>query len=289
MEQFQLGNPVWQWWLILSLVSLANIAMWLFARRAAAKEHSGPDNRLQAVMIVLAGIYVFVCAFRSVIPRADVQRISLFDTWAATVFVGRTAATAAELSFVAQWSLALRRVARLAGERTAEVIALSAVPIIALAEGFSWYAVISTNYLGNVIEESLWAATGMLAVVASAMLLPRYLGALQKVLALCLASSLAYCAFMVTHDVPMYLHRWLAAQAGGQAYLPFWEGLRDVATRRVVTYDINDWREEIPWMSFYFSVSVWFSIALCRVQLQPATVRRFLRRPLESRPASALL
>jgi hypothetical protein len=30
-----------------------------------------------------------------------------------------------------------------------------------------------------------------------------------------------------------------------------------------VTHDIAEWREEIPWMSLYFSAAVWASLALC--------------------------
>jgi hypothetical protein len=30
-----------------------------------------------------------------------------------------------------------------------------------------------------------------------------------------------------------------------------------------VTHDIGEWREEIPWMSLYFSAAVWASLALC--------------------------
>jgi hypothetical protein len=41
------------------------------------------------------------------------------------------------------------------------------------------------------------------------------------------------------------------------------EGLRDVSTRWVVTHDLRAWKDEIAWMSLYFSVAVWASLALC--------------------------
>ena len=41
------------------------------------------------------------------------------------------------------------------------------------------------------------------------------------------------------------------------------EGLRDVSTRWTVTHDLAAWREEILWMSLYFSAGVWASLALC--------------------------
>jgi hypothetical protein len=30
-----------------------------------------------------------------------------------------------------------------------------------------------------------------------------------------------------------------------------------------VTHDLSEWREEIAWMSLYFSGAVWASLALC--------------------------
>ena len=61
----------------------------------------------------------------------------------------------------------------------------------------------------------------------------------------------------------MYLTRWRADVASGRRPLRPLEGLRDVSLRWVVTHDIAEWREEIPWMSLYFSVAVWSSLALC--------------------------
>jgi hypothetical protein len=30
-----------------------------------------------------------------------------------------------------------------------------------------------------------------------------------------------------------------------------------------VTHDISEWKDEIAWMSLYFSLAVWSSLALC--------------------------
>jgi hypothetical protein len=67
----------------------------------------------------------------------------------------------------------------------------------------------------------------------------------------------------MTVDVPMYLNRWRAELAAGSTLLHPLEGLRDVSTRWVVTHDIAEWKEEIAWMSLYFSMAVWSSLALC--------------------------
>jgi hypothetical protein len=44
---------------------------------------------------------------------------------------------------------------------------------------------------------------------------------------------------------------------------PSFAGLYDVSTHWVVTHDLAEWKDEIPWMSLYFSVAVWASLALC--------------------------
>jgi hypothetical protein len=71
-----------------------------------------------------------------------------------------------------------------------------------------------------------------------------------------------YVGFMSAIDVPMYFVRWQVELADGQQFLGFFSGLHDVATRWVVTHDIAQWRDEIPWMSLYFSVAVWTSLML---------------------------
>ena len=72
-----------------------------------------------------------------------------------------------------------------------------------------------------------------------------------------------YLAFLVTVDVPMYLNRWRADLAEGSKLLGFFEGLREVSTCWIVTHDHAHWKDEIAWMSLYFSGAVWASLALC--------------------------
>ncbi len=83
---------------MLTLVSGVNIAVWFLLYRElqpAAGPSSNPDVGL---MLLFCAAYVFGCAFRSLLPRADVQRICLFDTWLSSVMVGRSVATVAEVS-----------------------------------------------------------------------------------------------------------------------------------------------------------------------------------------------
>ena len=64
------------WWLFLVAVSIGNIALWFALHRQFRKRSA--DLTFGAVrvklMLLLCAAYVFGCAFRSVLPRADVQR-----------------------------------------------------------------------------------------------------------------------------------------------------------------------------------------------------------------------
>ena len=106
-------------------------------------------------MLLLCAAYVFGCAFRSFLPRADVQRICLFDTWLSSVMVGRSVATVAEVCFVAQWAIILHQLGTMTGADTTLNAAWVIVPLIVIAECCSWYAVLTTNYRWNAVENSI--------------------------------------------------------------------------------------------------------------------------------------
>jgi hypothetical protein len=123
--------------------------------------------------------------------------------------------------------------------------------------------VLTTNYLGNAIENSIWAVAFFFVGTGLCRLLPEFDGAVRVVLAIAIIGIAGYLAFLMTVDVPMYLRRWRAGLAGGSKLLGPLEGLRDVSTRWVVTHDLAEWKDEIAWMSLYFSAAVWASLALC--------------------------
>jgi hypothetical protein len=259
------SNPVAWWWGFLTLVSAANIAIWVALYRQFGEQ---PADALSAsseisLMLLLCAGYVFGCAFRSILPRADVQRICLFDTWLSSVVVGRSVATVAELCFAAQWAVILNQFGTMTGADTTLNIALVIVPLLVIAECFSWYAVLTTNYLGNAIENSIWAVAFFLVGIGLCRLLPEFHGAVRVLLVAAIVCTVFYLAFLVTVDVPMYFNRWRAGRADGKVHLPLFDGLRDVSTRWIVTHDLAEWKEEIAWMSLYFSGAVWASLALC--------------------------
>jgi hypothetical protein len=191
-----------------------------------------------------------------------VPRLCLVDSWLSSVVVGRSVATIAELCFVAQWALILRETSQATGSRVGRTTAALMVPLIAIAETCSWYAVLTTSNIGHVLEETLWGVSAALLVLSLVEIWPRCAVRLRPLLALWGAAGLAYVFFMFLVDVPMYWGRWLADEASGRHYMSVAQGLLDVSSRWVVSHRVQDWQSEMVWMSLYFSVAVWLSIAL---------------------------
>src|ERR1700743_1947129 len=210
------SNPRAWWWSLLTLVSVANIGIWFVLYHQFHDEPTGSLGSLSGVglMLLLTAGYVFGCAFRSLLPRADVQRICLFDTWLSSVAVGRSVATVAEMCFAAQWAMILYQLGAMTGAGTTLNVAWMIVPLILIAECFSWYAVVTTNYLGNAIENSIWALAFFLVGIGLCRLLPDFDGPARMILAVAIAGIAGYLAFLMTVDVPIFLRRWRAVLAG---------------------------------------------------------------------------
>jgi hypothetical protein len=273
-----MSTGVEAWWLLLCAVGTVNIVAWAATAALLRRRYGSESYAAARLQLLLSAVYVFGCAFRSVLPVFDIPRIVLFNSWLSSVLVGRTVATCAELCFVAQWALMLRLLAELTGKPVVRRISFVILPLIGLAELCSWYAVLTTSNLGHVVEESLWGIAAGLMVVSMLATLPRYQGRLRPLLLIaCLAGS-AYVGYMFSVDVPRYFTRWLSDQAHGHQDLTILQGMLDVARHRVVSYRWDIWRGEVTWMSLYFSVAVWLSISLIHAAAREARTR--LAQPL---------
>lgn len=262
------GSPgVLVWWGILIGISLANLVLWTLVAGKTLRDERAADPgtaRARRRHLALSAIFALGCAFRSVLPRAEAARICLLESAVSSATITRSVATVAELCFAAQSALLLADAARAKGDRFAAVVARLIVPFIAMAEIFSWYSALTANYLGSVLEESTWALTATLIVLALLRLFRRFDGFRRAVLTTFLVAAGAYVLFMSRVDVPMYWARWRAGEARGRRYFSLAEGWRDAGSRSVVTRRWEDWVEEMPWMTLYFSVGVWFSIGCVR-------------------------
>ena len=242
------------WWKILSLIAISNIAFFFFALFSASFQHSYSYNHA-----ILCGIYTFVCAFRSFLPRIDLERYCIFDTFASSMVLGRSAATIAEISFATQIALMLYQ---LGGEQyplSIPTLSYAIVCTLTCAQVFCWLGVTTKNHLWHAIEESLWAlsfaAVGFALYIIDLPSQISWLGIFAPLF------CLGYVLFMVLVDVPMYTKRW-RQERHHATYLSIRDGFRDALYTRIPTKDWKIWKEEVAWLSGYFSLAVWSSIGI---------------------------
>jgi hypothetical protein len=249
-------DPKLTFWLT-SIAGLAaiNIGLWIWIARSASLQTPYAQTQL-----LLSGVYVGVCGFRSLFPRVDLERVCLWDTWLSTILLGRTVATIAELCFALQCGLVVQRLADITGMPLLNAGAHAFVPLVILAELVCWYAVLSLNHIGHAIEESLWALLMLILAAAFGTAALAADGLLRSML---IAGFLVYsvgAGLTMAFDVRMYLRRWRLRATGVQLTLA--TGLLDSQRRRHPTLAWEVWREEAPWMTLYFSFGVWTSLAM---------------------------
>jgi hypothetical protein len=248
-------RPILWWWSSLFLVSAGNLVLWV----VIAREMTGLSDVYVAQQLWLSGIFAVACAFRSVLPRVDLERQCLWNSPLSSIFVGRSVATVAELCFAAQCALLIAKLSARTGNPWLHVVGWSIVPLILVAQVCCWYAVVSLNHLGHAIEEILWSVMALLVALSLALgwgHMPAHVGILRAVgIAGCAAAVL----LMLAVDVPMYVARWRQGRRSGIRYLSVIEGLKDAHRRRRVAHHWSAWRPEVPWMTLYFSAGVWLS------------------------------
>lgn len=240
------------WWMALCAAALLNVALWgLSAWRLA------PDAGVEATrqsLLWLSALYVAGCAFRSALPMIDVPRYCLHATPVSRIFIGRSVATMAELAFVLQWALLMH-------EAGAANAAIATVAMIVVAEIFSWLAVLTKNDLYHAAENALWTVAAAFAATFLASRWPEASEAGRSVILGALACAAVYLVFMAAYVVPMYLRRW---EPGG-TYLSLGEGMRELLAPCVVERGWGHWRQDAAWLTPYFTIAVWMSIALVHV------------------------
>ncbi len=253
------------WHAFLRAIACLNVALWCLSAiavsRGPAGVHSGTGGACH-VQLALSAVYVLGCAFRCLLPVYDIPRLVLVDSRLSSVVVGRSVATVAELCFAAQWALMLHRLVSLSGGPLGQAVSLAIVPLIALAEAFSWYAVLTTSQRGHILENAIWGLTAVLVVTSLLSVGPHRLAALYPPMIAWCVGGAAYVAFIFFLDVPMYWSRWRSDQGNARHYLGIAEGMLDVCRRRVVSHRWEDWKSEVLWMSLYFTLGVWSSVSL---------------------------
>ena len=248
------------WWIVLCAAVVVNAIGWAVSAgilRGAAAGLGPEAYELRRRLLWLSAVYVGGCGFRSLLPMVDVPRICLHETPVSMIFVGRSVATVAELAFAAQWTLLLRETSR--GDDLVGIVGRLILPVIVVAEIASWSAVLLSNYLLHALENVLWTFMAAMVMAAFWALHGRMGESGRRFLQLAALCGGGYLVFMILFDVPMYVDRWLAGVAEPTTLA---EGLRETLAPCVIEHRWSAWRDDVPWLSLYFTIAVWISIVL---------------------------
>jgi hypothetical protein len=245
------------WWQFLCAISVANIVLWTLAAWGLSRE----ADPYQFRQLLLSGLFVAACAFRSILPRVDLERFCLWDSPFSSVLLGRVVATIAEVGFASQCTLLLFKLSHSTGASSIHTIGLTVLPIILIAELACWFAVVTLNHIGHAVEELLWSI--MVALVAVGLVIySQQARGLPLWVVIGLIASAGTAALIVFVDIPLYIARWRTGRRAGLRYLRIRDGLKDAFVRRHRTHASEHWRNEVLWMSLYFSAGVWVSLAI---------------------------
>ena len=245
------------WWRALCGLAALNVGLWFTVWTVAP--HDGFHSAWQ---LALSGVYVLVCAYRSVWPRVDLERLVVVDSRLSSIFLGRSAATVAEVCFGLQLGLLVHQLGGHAGLPWVQTAAWAVPVFMLVAQGFCWHSVLTLNHFTQAVESLLWAAgfswmAALLAVVAL-----DTSGWVNALATAGVVGSLGFVTYVLLVDVPMYRRRYRAVRERGGNYLGLAQGARDAWSRRVPSRSWPAWRADALWLTPYFSIGVWTSLAL---------------------------
>lgn len=245
------------WWRALCILAGANVCLWLIAWYTSRGANTYTNWHL-----ALSGVYVFVCAYRSVLPRVDLERLVLVDSFLSSIVLGRTAATVAEICFATQLGLLVHQLGGQAGLPAVQAAAWGIPVFMTLAQAFCWHSVLTLNHLTQAVESLLWAAGFSMTAVLLAVVAGHSSGWAQATAIAGLVGSLGFVTYVLTIDAPMYVRRYRDCRAQGRCYLNLASGARDAMIRRVPSRQWAAWKEDALWLTPYFSLGAWFSIGM---------------------------
>lgn len=248
------------WWRGMSALAALNVCAWLVV------VHFVPVGGVYSGLhLMLSGVYVLVCAYRSVLPRVDLERLVVVDTRWSSIFLGRSAATVAEICFAIQLGLLVHQLGVHTHMPWVQAAAWTIPVFMVVAQGFCWHSVLTLNHITQAVESMLWAAgfawmAALLAVIAFDS--SGWVNSLAVFGVLC---SIAFVAYVLGVDVPMYWRRYRQGRQHGQAYMRLDQGAHDAWHRRVRSGAWAEWKADALWLTPYFSFGVWASIAMAFV------------------------
>lgn len=245
------------WWRFLCAIAALNVGLWVLLSLSMPLE-----NNFIFAHVVLSGIYTGVCAYRSVLPRIDLERLVYVNSPLSGIALGRSAATIAEISFGLQLGLVLFQ----AGEAMELPLVTQyawVVPVlITLAQFCCWHSILTLNHITQALESFCWSVAFIWVGVSLTMVAGRAEGVLYAACLTGIVLAALFVLYVFTVDIPMYIRRYLHHRSQRTAYLSLTHGFRDALFRRETEQSWTAWKADAAWLTPYFSVGVWSSLGI---------------------------
>ena len=213
---------IWIWWSTMLCNSTINI--WLWNKKRNKKRNKKLDY--------LAGLYIGVNAYRSTFPVIHSTNTCLIAY--SSPFVERSLSTIAELAFIIQ----LTQWFQLENDYI--------IKLICAAEISCWLGIITGNQYWHVFEESIWCYCAIFLLIQL-----RYnrtkLIKFKKILTTNILYG--YISYMIIYDIPLYITN------------PNVEKKQILLCENIST-DFTVWKPYLIWMTGYFTMGSWVSLAL---------------------------
>ena len=208
---------IWIWWSTMICNSAINIYIW-------------NKNR-----DYLAGLYIFVNAYRSTFPVIHLKNTCLIAY--SSPFVERSLSTIAELAFIIQ----LTQWFQLETNYKKYIIIN-----ICMAELSCWLGIITGHQYWHVFEESIWCYCAIFLLIQI-----RYnrteLIKFKKIL----TTNILYCyiSYMIIYDIPLYIMKQNIEK-------------KQILLCENISTDFTLWKPSLIWMTGYFTMGSWVSLAI---------------------------
>lgn len=251
------GAQVKAWWRLLCGLAVVNVGLWF-----AVWQFLPGFDEYGAWQLQLSGVYVLVCAYRSLLPRIDLERRVIIDSRLSSIFLGRTAATVAEICFGIQLGLLVHQLGAQSGLPWVQSVAWTVPVFMVVAQAFCWHSTLTLNHITQAVESILWGAGFAWMAVLLGVVAFHGQGTAPLLAGAGVAIAVVFVGYVVLVDVPMYLRRYREGRVRGLQYLSLARGLRDTWERREPRHDWASWKGDALWLTPYFSAGVWLSLSL---------------------------
>jgi len=252
---YRVDPRVQLWWRTLCAFAVLNVALW-----AAVQYFHRVESPYGQWHLYLSGVYVAVCAYRSVLPRIDLERLVVVDSRLSSIFLGRLAATVAEICFGIQLGLLVHQLGSQAQLSWVTSLAWTVPVFMTVAQAFCWHSILTLRHITQAVESLLWAAGFAWMAMLLGFVAAAGTGS-TRLLAVCaIAVAVVFVIYVLRVDVPMYLRRHRAG--GANSALGLAHGVVDACVRRRPDGDWAAWKADACWLTPYFSAGVWLSIAM---------------------------